>query len=399
MSEYYGVPELDEDDRTHPCPESIDLLQINHLKRFADDTGVLHFTESQCHEHAGLFCRASCNYPFLFERFCDLLRDASSEFGFSELSRTKQRQDSNHIVVEKTITKGLFVSEDLTTAIWTLAISDEALPRELISIRDGSAPVDHTFKGEYYYLARLLDQVFAYDVYKYKNVEQLINRLKQDFDTPIEYVGVDVKTGVLVIRSSWMIAALSRINSEGLEEDERVILSERLKESQPFFEFKAPIEVNWAKLNDPRDDTFQEICRRLLLKEPGIDEVIPIGKTRAADRGRDLEVRQKVKGLIDSSTIKWLVQCKFSSRSISPDAIKGWTDRVREHGYDGFWLMTNNDITPDLFDHFKGVERHTNIKIKFWQRGDFHTKLNVYSEILKSAQFFNQSDPESGIAS
>ena len=379
-------------DDTYACPESSRLQLHSSLEGLVDGNGLMHFTEDQCHRNAGLFCNASCAYPFLFNRLRGLLQQYGSDFGFSEFFKTSDKEDSNYLVVETTITKGLFVSEDKTTAVWPLALSDEVLPRELIPMRDDNAPVSHTFRGEYYYLVRLQDQVFAYNVDKFKNVEQLINHLNYEFNTPIEYIGVHVHSGALIIRSSWMIAVLSGMQSDGLEEEERVMLSERLKESQPFFEFKVPLEVDWSLLKKSKDDTFQELCRQILLKEFGVEEVISIGKTRAADRGRDLEIHQKIKGLIDSSTINWLVQCKFSSRSISPDSIKGWTDRVREHGYDGFWLITNNDITPDLFDQFKGIERNTDIKVKFWQRGDLHTKLNVYPEFLKSTQFFSQPD-------
>ena len=121
---------------------------------------------------------------------------------------------------------------------------------------------------------------------------------------------------------------------------------------------------------------------------PNVTKVVSIGKARAADRCRDFEVEEKTQGLVGSTTLKWLVQCKYSKRSVSPDIIKGWTDRVREHGYDGFWLMTNNDLTPDLFDQFRGVEINTDIKVRFWQRADLDRKLNVYSELLKNGQFF-----------
>ena len=65
-------------------------------------------------------------------------------------------------------------------------------------------------------------------------------------------------------------------------------------------------------------------------------------------------------------------------------------ERVLEHHYDGFWLMTNNDLTPSLIDQFKGVESNPKFdtRIRFWQRSDFHIKLNVYSEILTQGSYF-----------
>lgn len=379
----YGQTEV-----KYSCPESSRFLQLPNFQSLPDHAGVLHFTEDECHEFAGKVCRASCNYPFLFEWHYEILRFVCSELGFSELSQTEHNENGVHRIVQTVTTKGLLKSEDSTTAIWHFSLPNKVLPSAIVSIRDHSIPVDHAFKGEEFFLVRLQDRVFAYDIEKFNIVERVLKNLDYCLHTPRENIGVDPKTATLTIKSTWVWIALSPLRGEAFEEEERVRLSERIAEAQPFFEFKAPIQVNWELLKEPKDDNFQEICRLLLLKEPGIQEVISIGKARAADRGRDFELRQTVKGLTDSTTIKWLVQCKFSSRSISPDTLKGWTDRVREHGYNGFWLMTNNDITPSLFDHFKDVEHNAGIKVKFWQRGDFHTKLNVYAEILTDSHFF-----------
>ena len=85
-----------------------------------------------------------------------------------------------------------------------------------------------------------------------------------------------------------------------------------------------------------------------------------------------------------------MVQCKFSEHSISPSIIAGWTDRIIEHSYDGFWLMTNNDVTPNLFDQFKDIERNNRyaIKTKLWQRSDFEIKLSVHAELFMKGDIF-----------
>jgi hypothetical protein len=84
---------------------------------------------------------------------------------------------------------------------------------------------------------------------------------------------------------------------DSLEEEERVILSNKLEKSQPFFKFKSPIYFNWLKLLGDKDRQFERICELLLQKEKNIIRVIPIGKTRASDRGRDFEVIEKEEGL------------------------------------------------------------------------------------------------------
>lgn len=169
-----------------------------------------------------------------------------------------------------------------------------------------------------------------------------------------------------------------------------MILSNKLETSQPFFKFKAPIHFNWDKLIGDKDRQFERICELLLQKEKNIIRIIPIGKTRAADRGRDFEVIEKADNMNEHNERKWLVQCKFSETSISPSKISGWTDRMIEHKYYGYWLMTNSDITPTLFDQFKDVEKNNeyNIKTKFWQRSDFYIKLNVHSELFIKGDIF-----------
>jgi len=87
-----------------------------------------------------------------------------------------------------------------------------------------------------------------------------------------------------------------------------------------------------------------------------------------------------------------VVQCKFSEHSISTKTIPDWPTRVIEHGCDGFWLMTNNDLTPDLIDQLNDVERNNKHKIetKFWQRNTFDIKLMIHPEVFISDAFFEE---------
>jgi hypothetical protein len=83
------------------------------------------------------------------------------------------------------------------------------------------------------------------------------------------------------------------------------------------------------------------------------------------------------------------VQCKFSTSSISPKTIPDWTNRVLEHNVAGYWLMTNNDLTPDLFDQLKDAERNKKIEIsvKIWQRNKFDALFNTHPELFTSDNF------------
>ena len=360
--------------KTYKCPESLKFHRLRNFNPIPDDKGIFHFTEETCHELIRNVCGASCNYPFLFERHYDVLSFVGSQFGLSNPFKTQ----------------GILASSDRTIGIFHFALSDKELQPALSKIRNRSVPVTHTYKGEKLFLARSKNLIGAYDLEKLNTIEHLMWTLDDFFPSSFGDFNIDPETSILSINSHWVWIALAPLSGKGQEEEERIRLSERIEESQPFFEFKAPIQIVWDLLKEPKDENFEEICRQLLLKEPGIKDVVTIGKTRAPDRGRDFEAYQIIEGLGNfTKSIKWLVQCKFSTKSISPKIIAGWTDRVREHGCDGFWLMTNNDVTPSLVDQFRGVQQNDDIKVKFWQRGDFHTKLNIYAEVLKGENFFD----------
>ena len=85
------------------------------------------------------------------------------------------------------------------------------------------------------------------------------------------------------------------------------------------------------------------------------------------------------------------MQCKFSDKSISPKTIPDWVNRTVEHGVDGYWLITNNDLTPDLFDQLNDVPKNKNYKIetRVWQRNTFDIKLATRPEVFVTGLFFN----------
>lgn len=368
--------------KTYSCPESENFLRYGRQRFIPDDKGILHFTEEECLEFVGKACRASCKYPFLFPYQYDVMRYIGEQFGFNEFSRTTQKIDGVYKIDQIVTTQGLLTSENYVSAVWHVGLPDNVLPPELLGIKNRREIVSHTFKGEKYFLVRVNDKTRAFNLEIYNRLENFVQSLEFEMPATVENIGLDIETGALTIKTSWLWLAMMGLNGTSFDEEERVILSEKLANSHPFFEYKAPVTVDWEMFKEPKDDNFQELCRMLLEKDPSINQVTSIGKTRAADRGRDLEVYENPGGFTTSKAIKWLVQCKYSTNSISPETIKGWTDRVREHGYDGFWLMTNNDITPSLFDQLRGVEQNSGIRVKFWQRGDFHTKLNVYAELM-----------------
>jgi len=382
----------DEDDSTlHACPET-SKFRADRVSAPRTEDGDYLFTEDFCHEMSGQsMCRSSCNYPFLFEWQCDMLQWVGADFGFVPLTKESHSTHGAHRLTEVDTLLGFLKSDDNIAVAWHSRLPNHDIPDPLLQAISNRRVVDHVYTGEQYLLTRCGDSLVAFDAQKYAELQSLRQSLDRYLHTPCEDLAVDIASGVLTIRTPWVWFALAAKAGDDYEEEERVSLSNRLEASHPFFEFKAPLNVDWQELHEPKDDNFQEIARLLLDRTPDIVDVIPIGKTRAGDRGRDFEVREQPKGVLETSVVTWLVQCKVSTRSIGPDAISGWTDRVREHGYDGYWLITNNDITSTLFDQFKDVSHNTGIRTRFWQRVDLHRKLNVYADILSDNSFFGAS--------
>ncbi|MCH7828131.1 MAG: restriction endonuclease, partial [Bacteroidetes bacterium] len=279
--------------------------------------------------------------------------------------------------------------------IWSIKYSykiEQIINEKLTELKK----VEKIYKGEGHLLVLSEDSIYSFNNDYYKIVYDIINDL-YNYDAisaePEYFLGTmkGKKVKVLFLKTEVAYFGIAGIVADFAEE-ERIILSSKLEQSQAFFEISAPKYYNWENLIENKAENFEKIIEILLQKEKDISKVVAIGKTNAADRGRDFEVVELVPTISGTITKKWLVQCKYSLKSISPNNISGWVERVIEHHYDGYWLITNNDITPTLFDQFKDIEKNTkySFEVKFWQRFDLHIKMNLYNELFKDLRLFQE---------
>ncbi|NTW69990.1 MAG: restriction endonuclease, partial [Chlorobiaceae bacterium] len=113
------------------------------------------------------------------------------------------------------------------------------------------------------------------------------------------------------------------------EEIERAILTSKLEKAKPFFEFKAIKKVDWSKLKDDKGEYFEKLTETLLPLEQNLADIKSIGTTNSPDRGRDFIVTENIFDTFGSLfKKKWLVQCKYSDKSISPRIIPDWVNRT-----------------------------------------------------------------------
>jgi len=322
------------------------------------------------------------------------INSVAVEHEFEELQTVTETQNKSEEIKITTIRKGIFKSMDNAAGIFCKFADLNTLKPPLYRALSNKQKVEHIYHGDKFLLCLTEHKIYSFDIKQFTRINAIITSV--DFELPLKqrefFIGLDEKAKlyVCIIETEVALFAFAGLTGTGQEEEERVILSNKLEQSQPFFKFKAPIHFEWNNLIGDKDRQFERICELLLQKEKNVVRVIPIGKTRAGDRGRDFEVVEKGEGFNNTEEQKWLVQCKYSDHSIAPSTISGWTDRVIEHKYVGYWLMTNNDITPSLFDQLREVEKNKdyNIQVRFWQRSDFHIKLNVYSELFTKGDIF-----------
>jgi hypothetical protein len=391
LKEVTGMTEINEESILRPCPESPSFLRRfwRDPRLVPDNYGVLHFAQERCYAHISeKICKATCNYPFLFDWHNMLMEAAASDVGLR-----KQTEEGGHNAKPQ-VAPGLFISEDKTFGICHFATSHPIVSR-INEAFERSNPVTHIYEGEQSLLALSAHETFAYDLKKFEMARDFFRFLDDVFYVPFENFSIDPIVKSLIIRSTWVTAAIMPKYGTTTQwvEEEHSKLNQKVAEANPFFDIASelpPLMIPWDRLKKPKDDTFEELTGMLVEKEPDIARVYRNGKTRAGDRGMDFDIHRKVIDLVGKTqTERWLGQCKYSSNSINVADIKGWTDRVREHGCAGYWLFTNNDITPALRTHFEGVQRNIGIKVEYWDRARFQTKLNTDRGLLRSRQIFD----------
>jgi len=332
-------------------------------------------------------CEGSCGQSFLDETTLYLFGLLSKEHGFAPFEMIKEENDKGkHITVKETVV-GFYVDENKHSGFVHWKTNRDLLPEKFRTNIEKLAPIDKFYFGETYTLIKQGDHSFALSSNLLRNIKQVISTVNSEYSFFVqEYQATPDGTllGLLMNDNSLFIIAMM-LGFVDYVEEERTILMEKVDYAQPFFTFEPYKKICWTKLKEPKGTYFEALCEILLSKQKNIMEVQPIGKTNASDRGRDFIVIENSRDLSGSIIkLKWLVQCKYSENSINNKTVPDWTNRVLEHNVDGYWLVTNNDITPDLYDQLKDASQNPKLKIetRIWQRNKFDTIFNTNPELF-----------------
>lgn len=373
----------------YECPESEAFLDNDEIMR----GHKMYFHKEECiRNYIWGNCSGSCEQKFLESSEYYLLQEYALTDGFSEYSVEETQNNQGQVTTTRNVVQGFFVDENRTRAIISDVANPKLIPEKIVLQMQDLIPIEHIYEGYEYLLVKTKDKILTFNIQLFHSIKELVRLMDLYLSCSIEKYLTNDNGTLLVLDTGQTKFLISGMLITETEEIERAILTSKLEEAKPFFEFKAIKKVDWSQLKDDKGDHFEKLTESLLPLEPNLTDIKSIGKTNAADRGRDFLVTENTFDTFGSQLQKkWLVQCKFSDKSISPRTIPDWINRTVEHGVDGYWLITNNDLTPDLFDQLNDVPKNKNYKIetRVWQRNTFDIKLATRPEVFVTGLFFN----------
>lgn len=372
------------------CPEKENFLDQEEVMKGYE----YHPDKDECiFNYKNGHCSGSCKQDFLEEITLHVIVEFVEEFGFKEYKTEETKQENGEIIRTTKVIKGVFTDEQRHTAVIHNCANTDLLPKTLTDKLENVDEITDLFEGSNYLLVKTAAHIYPFNIDLYRKIKGFISSIDNYYSISIDkhYVSKDGTLMFTLTDDGTKFAVSGIFGENSFAEEERLLLSQKVESAKPFFDFEPFEKVDWTKLKEKKGTSFENLCEVLLQKTNGIIEVQPIGKSNAADRGRDFIVIEKLIGLSGTKNFKWLVQCKYSEHSISPSTISGWTDRVVEHEVDGYWLMSNNDITPSLYDQLKDSERNKkfSVKTRIWSRNKFDIQYNLQKELF-SNEFFGK---------
>ncbi|MGL2963380.1 restriction endonuclease [Flavobacterium sp. RSB2_4_14] len=372
------------------CPELDNFLTTDEIQRGLS----VEFTNTECiRNYFWGECGGSCNQYILENSEYHLLEENISQYGFKKYTTNNFTNAQGNITTVQNVVQGFYIDDNKSRAIISNVANEQYLPKEIIDQLSELISVDYIYEGYEFLLVKVKEETFTFNIQFYQNIKEIIRDLNYHINSSIEKYYINKSGTILIIDTGETKFLISATLISDTEEIERAILTSKLAEAKPFFEFIPVNKVDWKKLKDDKGDYFEKLVETILPLEKNITIVETIGKTRAGDRGRDFIVIEETNDTFGTKlTKKWLVQCKFSENSISPRTIPDWVTRIVEHNVDGYWLITNNDLTPDLYDQMHEVPKNEKYKFetRIWQRNTFDIKFSTHPEIFKKGLFFNE---------
>lgn len=132
----------------------------------------------------------------------------------------------------------------------------------------------------------------------------------------------------------------------------------------------------WQGFEDLVVDYFKEIK-----EDRNIKDIIVEPSGEGADGGRDILVTFQITDSIITFERKWVVQCKFSQKSVSPAHLStiNIPTLIHEYNADGYLLVCRGNVTSGVSTMFENLRERCKMGYSYiyWTGSEFTTQLYV----------------------
>lgn len=304
---------------------------------------------------------------------------------FDDFNKCNSRiRDTFSLISEKLrkilLDKGYKLNED-TSFINnenTMIIATRNIPIEKKYLTENKAiKIGYSYSGQKYFLvmAESNDKVASIDNEHINDFLYLCEKANCSDD--IEMFS-DFKE-ILYFRTTYF-HAIALLNSTNFDYQgfEYMYLMKKFEEFKPFKTEVRITDLNFSALNDSQ---FERLCYDLL-DCMGFVDIHPVGKTNAADGGKDIIVTEIVKGLFGDEKRKWIFQCKNSKTSLGRKDVSEIEDLLKENGADKYGLFCSSDLTPSAVDRLIRKRLTIGEKIEFWGKIEMQSLLMQFPKLL-----------------
>lgn len=155
----------------------------------------------------------------------------------------------------------------------------------------------------------------------------------------------------------------------------------------PILDFR---ELSIERGGSPPGEDFEGLVREL----GRLLALNPEWSGRGADQGRDLIFTERLRGVLGSEEMRWLVSCKDfakSGRAVAENDVGGVLDKLAQHNAQGFLLATTTTVTTGLKAMLDGLSDSGKARTRVWDRHEFEAFLIQEAHLELTKRFLPQS--------
>ncbi|WP_321968629.1 restriction endonuclease [Paraburkholderia tropica] len=227
----------------------------------------------------------------------------------------------------------------------------------------------------------------AYSRHAYSNpdlefAEKLSSALSVE---PVEYLATE--SHILLRSGDWLIARRGEFGVDRFYA-ERAAFSTAIGMKLQFLYDNA--RLHWA--SGDQSERFEALCRELLAREPGILRTRKVSPTYQPDRGRDLiaeKMQYRPLGMpVEQNAqpvniLKYVVQCKYSARTVGIPSAAGPFEVLYQGDYDGYFLITNSVLSSDFTALLEKLRMDRRYTADWWSCDEIEERLKRNVDLIE----------------